>query len=96
MNCYCFILALVLLISCILCWNYYNDGGQPMRSSRKVMALILAISFLAGFIIVVNIAFGKEWGDALLEIFNNLSCTFLGVVIAFFVKRNAFRPENFD
>ncbi len=67
-----------------------------MRSSRKVMALILAISFLAGFIIVVNIAFGKEWGDALLEIFNNLSCTFLGVVIAFFVKRNAFRPENFD
>ena len=91
-----FFVALVLLTLCILFWLHYNDGRKPMLSRGKVITLIMTIFFLAAFILAINIALCKGVKDSILEVFNNLSCTFLGVVIAFFIKRDAFRPKKFD
>ena len=78
--------AITLFSLAYILFRYYNNGRGIMHSFRKVSALCLAVLFTISGIVFVNLSFKHTWTECFIEIFNNLTCTFLGVVIAFIFK----------
>ena len=91
-------------ISLLIAWRlmkYYNNGRGIMHSVPKCIALFIAIVLFLGFIILINLGCKHGLEESLLEIFNNLTCTFLGIAFAFTYKNRLFsikkpRPFNED
>ena len=95
----CFIGATISLLIAWGLMKYYNNGRGIMHSVSKCIALFIAIVLFIGFIILINLGCKHGLEESFLEIFNNLTCTFLGVVFAFIYKNRLFsikkpRPIN--
>lgn len=89
-NCYLLASLLAFLFSIFL-WRYYNNGGRPMHSFIKRLSLAFALLLFVSAIVFVNLAFAKNMKDSLLDIFNNVFCTFVGVFAVFAYKNNLFK-----
>lgn len=89
-----FIGAMVCLFLSFLIIKYYNNGKGSIHSYLKVIAIIVAILFFACGIFLVNLSAEHYWKVCLLDLFDNLSCTFLGVLLAFIYKNNLLRIEK--
>jgi hypothetical protein len=93
--------ALVCIGCAYVLGKSYNNGKGHLHSACKCIKLGLAIIAFFGAILLGNLAFGNDIGESLLEIFNNLFCSFLGVVFAFIWKNDLFsikkaKPINED
>lgn len=75
----CFFLSFLII-------KYYNNGKGSIHSYLKVIAIIVAILFFACGIFLVNLSAEHYWKDCLLDIFDNLSCTFLGVSARIYIQ----------
>ena len=83
--------ALVAFLFSICLWRYYNNGGRPMRSLIKRLSLACTLLSFATAIVFVNLAFDKSLNDSILDIFNNIFCTFVGVFVVFAYKNRLFK-----
>ena len=59
-----------------------------MHSFIKRLSLAFALLLFVSAIVFVNLAFAKSMKDSLLDIFNNVFCTFVGVFAVFDYKNN--------
>lgn len=82
------IAAITLFLLAYILFRYYNNGMGIRHSFCKVCALCFAVLTTISGIVLVNLSFKHTWSECFIEIFNNLTCTFLGVVIAFIFKNN--------
>lgn len=80
--------AVVCFLLSIRIVKYYNNGKGCMHSIPKIIALIFTVLFFIGGMFLVNLSAKHCWTECLLDIFNNITCAFLGALIAFIYKND--------
>ena len=89
--------TLASIIIAIWCWCSYNSGmGGPLGSFKKrtILGICVVMSVLA--MTFINVALGKIWKAAFLEIINNIGFAFIVAFFLFIFKNNLFGNHNKD
>ena len=95
----CFIGAAISLLIAWGLMKYYNNGKGNMHSASKCFTLLLAIILFICTIVLTNLGCKCTLTESLLDLFNNLTCTFLGVVLAFIYENRLLsikKPKPFN
>ena len=79
------------------CWCSYNSGtGGPLSSFKKRTILGICVVMSVLTMTFINVALGKIWKEAILEMINNIGFAFIVAFFLFIFKNNLFRNHNKD
>lgn len=89
--------TLASIIIAIWCWCSYNSGtGGSLSSFKKRMILGICVVMSVLAMTFINVALGKIWKEAFLEIINNIGFAFIVAFFLFIFKNNLFGNHNKD